>query len=394
MNKVAHKSRLLFIDLLRGWAILIMIEVHVFNSLIIPSIKDQGWFTYLNFINGLVAPSFLFISGFAFIISSQKGVDELRQFGYAFWKKLSRILLILIVGYSLHVPFFSLKRVIADSTPDQLLGFYNVDILQNIAIGLLFIFLSRILIKSEKVFNYFIITIAILIIFSAPFIWSIDFKQYFHVALADYFNPSYGSYFPLFPWIGFLLCGAIACIYYLKARENNEEKVYIKTITVIGLVMMAIGHFYLSDIFPESYRSAKPHPVFFFQRLGYVLVLFSICWYYLKRVADKNPENPNKISFFNSYVISTGRESLLIYWLHLQILYRRLWNGKSLESVVGQSFNVFQCVTTTLLLIIMMVIAAKSWGTFKSKNKKAASYVTAAVLIVVSLIFLLDIKVI
>lgn len=390
---MAPKQRLLFIDLLRGWAILVMIEVHVFNSLIIPSYKEAGWFVYLNFINGLVAPSFLFISGFAFVISSKKGLDELRHFGKTFWKKLSRILLIFVVGYSLHVPFFSLKRVLHDSTVDQLLGFYNVDILQNIAVGLLFVFMLRLVIKSDKIFYYAITIAALFVAVTAPFFWSFDFTPYMHVALADYLNPNNGSYFPLFPWLGFLLAGGVVCLLYLKARENNFETRFIRNLTIAGLLMIAVGHFYLSDIFPESYRAAKPHPVFFFQRLGYVIVLLNICWYYLKRAADKNPENPNQVNFFNDLVIFTGRESLLIYWLHLQVLYRRLWNGKSLESVVGQSFGIMECAGATILIIIIMVIVAKIWGSLKLNNPKAASYVTAGVLTAVTIIFLFDIKV-
>lgn len=57
-------------DLLRGLVIIIMIEVHVFNAFLLPELRQTGWFSVLNFINGLVAPSFLFVSGFAFQVSS------------------------------------------------------------------------------------------------------------------------------------------------------------------------------------------------------------------------------------------------------------------------------------------------------------------------------------
>jgi len=36
---VSTKNRLAFIDLLRGWALLVMIEVHVFNTFILPVLK-------------------------------------------------------------------------------------------------------------------------------------------------------------------------------------------------------------------------------------------------------------------------------------------------------------------------------------------------------------------
>ena len=65
-----EKVRYTFIDLLRGWAIILMIEPHVFNTFLLPELKQTGWFGVLNFINGLIAPAFLFVSGFAFQVSS------------------------------------------------------------------------------------------------------------------------------------------------------------------------------------------------------------------------------------------------------------------------------------------------------------------------------------
>ena len=76
---MAQKKRALFIDLLRGLVLLIMIEVHVFNSMLMLEIKEMSWYSYLNFINGLVAPSFLFVSGLVFVLSLQKSVDELKK---------------------------------------------------------------------------------------------------------------------------------------------------------------------------------------------------------------------------------------------------------------------------------------------------------------------------
>ena len=85
-----EKIRYIFIDLLRGWAILIMIEVHVFNAFLLPELKQTNWFDVLTFINGLVAPAFLFVSGFAFAVSSGSKLDDMRKLKYPFWKKLWR----------------------------------------------------------------------------------------------------------------------------------------------------------------------------------------------------------------------------------------------------------------------------------------------------------------
>jgi hypothetical protein len=84
-----------------------------------------------------------------------------------------------------------------------------------------------------------------------------------------------------------------------------------------------------------------------------------------------------------------GRESLLIYYLHLQIIYRRFLNGKSLDSIVGATYGVWECIIYTILLIILMIIIAKIWGGFKQKHKKGAQYITVAVISIAIILFLL-----
>ncbi|HMD13095.1 MAG TPA: heparan-alpha-glucosaminide N-acetyltransferase domain-containing protein, partial [Bacteroidota bacterium] len=70
MNSLPQtSSRLEFIDLLRGWAVFVMIETHVFNALLLPQLKEETFFKILTFVNGLVAPSFLFCAGLALAIT-------------------------------------------------------------------------------------------------------------------------------------------------------------------------------------------------------------------------------------------------------------------------------------------------------------------------------------
>ena len=373
-----EKVRFIFVDLLRGWALLVMIEVHVFNVMLLPSLKQTGWFTVLNFINGLVAPSFLFISGFAFMLSTQNKNEELRKFKFSFWKKLGRIFLILLAGYSLHLPILSLRRLVNYYSPDVILRIYNVDILQCIAAGLLILFAARILIKSDTWFNTFTITVFIITSLIASLVWQIDFGNYFPVLIAAYFSPKYGSLFPLFPWLGFLFAGAIMCKYYLDSRENNREEKYIKNIFISGLVLALLGHVLLSGITPLSFHMMHPHPLFFFQRLGYVMILTALCWYYVERRKTTA-----------SFVLDVGRESLLVYWLHLQIIYRKIINGNNLSSIYGGTFDVLEAVVATILLAILMIITAKYWGMFKKKYRTLVSNLTLGLVSLCIIIFLI-----
>ncbi len=365
-------------DLLRGWALIVMIEVHIFNAFLLPPLKTTGWFVVLNFINGLVAPAFLFVSGFAFIISTERKIDELRKFGKYFWNKLSRIGLIFLAGYSLHLPFFSFTKIINDASEDHLVTWFNVDILQCIASGLLLLILLRIIIKNERVFYLLILSLAILISLFSPIIWGIDFSKHMPLFFADYLTPQNGSYFPLFPWLFFILSGALYSHYYISARNQNHENNFIIRLSYYGLILIFIGHFFFSDLFNSPILTIRPNPLFLYQRLGYVLLLSSFFWYY----ADKRQTQ-------KSFVLDVSRESLLIYWFHLEVIYSKIWNGRSLADMMGGSFSVLESLAATLVLLLLMLISGNLWGLFKKKYPLYTRPIVSLIIITVIIIFLL-----
>ncbi len=360
-------KRLLFIDLLRGWALLVMIEVHVFNAFLKPEIKLQSWFGYLNFINGLVAPSFLFISGFAFMIASQRKLEDFRKYGYAFWRQIGRIMLIWGVGYSLHIPFLSLHKMQTRVEPEMWRQFFAVDVLQCIAFGLLLMFILRLLIKSDKIYNLVIVVCGIISAVVAPFIEQIDFSLCMAKPIAAYINSFNGSLFPLFPWLGFMLAGGIASSLYSKAKEGNYEEKYLKQTLYGSLVVLVVSY---ALLYIPAIGDFKPSPVFFLERLAIVLLLMvGLRYYEIWRKTEK------------SFVLDVGRESLLIYWLHLQVIYRKFWDDKSMEDIINFSMNVLEAIGSTLLLAFLMVITAKIWGAFKKRYKKTSQYIVAAVVV-------------
>lgn len=373
------KVRYTFIDLLRGWAIILMIEPHVFNTFLLPELKLTGWFGVVTFINGLIAPAFLFVSGFVFEISSGNKLDDMRKFKFPFWKKLWRIISIILIGYALHLPYKSLSNIINKSTPEQLQSFFAVDVLQCIGVGLLVLFALRLIIRSDKIYYYSLIVLTIVVTAVSPFFWKTEFTNYLHPVFANYFNRLNGSLFPVFPWLNFILVGAIFSKYFLNFASKGKEIKFIKGVTLVGTIMLLSGHLFYSGLFPGSLTSILPNPVFFVERLGYVLVFASLCWYY------NNWRNVNK-----SFVIDASRESLLIYWLHLVVIYSAIWGRKSFASLIGPSLNVVECIAATLLLMILMVLTAKLWGWLKTKFPKYATKVAWGVVGVLFVIFLLS----
>ena len=353
------KSRLAFIDLLRGWAVLVMVEVHVFNAFIRPDIRTEDWFKALNFINGLVAPSFIFISGFVFVLTSQKKIESFRSFGYPFWKQLGRIGLVLLTGYALHLPFYSLHRIITDTVEKGWLVFYQSDVLHCIAIGLLLLFLLRLAINDNRVYRAVLFLGGLIVIGIAPFIWNIDFINFMPAPLAAYMNGQHYSIFPLFPWMGFMLFGGFFAMGYSAAREAGREQVYISRLALVGALVMVGGA--IIDALPIHIHIAssdiRANPFFFLERLGIVLLLLTICWYY---AAWRHTER--------SFVLDAGRESLMVYAAHLLVIFGQFWQYHSLYFYYGKSAGVVSCIVATLVLVTLMVAAAKLWEWLKQNH--------------------------
>ncbi|HED36986.1 MAG TPA: DUF1624 domain-containing protein, partial [Ignavibacteria bacterium] len=255
---------------------------------------------------------------------------------------------------------------------------YNVDILQCIAAGLLFLFVLRIIIKSDDKYNKIVFALAILIFLVSPLVWKIDWGKFFIIPIAAYFNKQYGSLFPLFPWLGFLFSGTVTAKLYLNARTNNNEKKFIMNLTIVGLAFALGGHFLLSGIFPENYRMIRPHPVFDILRLGWVLFLLGMFWYYAEYRNTKR-----------SFVLDVGRESLLVYWLHLEIIYRHFWKGQSLVSAVNHKLNFIEAVMLVLIVATLMVLVAKIWGRFKKDYREPAAKLTFTIVSLCIIIFLI-----
>ncbi len=375
-----HKSRLSFIDLMRGLAMLVMIEVHVVNSMMIPTVRHEIWFQVLNFVNGMVAPSFIFISGFAFMLASHSKLDEFRKFGYPFWKQLGRILLIWFVGYLLHVPYFSLRNTIHYTSHDMWMKFSGVDVLQCIAFGLLLLFALRIWIQSDRAYLATVTAIGIFAVAAAEPVYRIDFTAFMPMMIADYFNVMNYSYFPLFPWLGFMSAGALSAWLFVKYRERKEEGDLIRRLAVIGLACVIIGGAYMvlmTEVF-HIIKDIRPHFSFFAARLGCVFLILAGCYRYCQRRGSISP-----------VILYPSQESLVVYFLHLELLYRKVWWDRSLVDLAGNNLTFAQCIGVTLGIIAVMLPVAWIWNYLKRRNEYFGRYAVACMFIAGGFIFII-----
>ena len=283
-----ERGRVEWLDLFRGAAVLAMMETHVMNTFLAPMLREAAWFAWLNWFNGLIAPAFLFIAGYAQGMSWRAGDAKLVVFG----RKSRRLLGVAALGYALHFPFTELgQRRLADA----LRVGTQVDVLQCLAVTLLVVLgvqaLVRVLsAKRRRAAGLAVVAcLGIATIALAPYsaAWSGG-----PVPLAAFVNDRTGSLFPVFPWAAFVFCGVLAGAF--AARKAGW---------MLVTAVLAKGGAHLLGDGTFSVLS----PAFFCERLAWVLALAALGHWVARGWRPRG-------------VLFAGRESLVMYAGHLVII--------------------------------------------------------------------------
>lgn len=371
-------KRVGFVDLLRGLAVIVMIQTHVFNATLRPPIKETGFFAVINFIDGLVAPAFLFASGLAYAVTTRRKVHDYLAFGFPLFKQVGRLLLILLVGYILHIPRFNYHHLAYEAGAEAWERFWQVDILHCIAVSLLVLQVLLLLLRSEKRLYRVVSGMTVAVVILTPLLWSVNWWNFLPIPIASYLNGMHYSLFPLFPWSAFLFAGALTGHYYNEARAASEPGMENRMMkravgAALGMIVLSFPLHPLAESFYPIYDYWHLSPSFFLLRLGLVIMICGGLFLWEQR---------RGISA-SSVMALFGRESLIVYVTHLTILYGD-FPGASLARRFGGAFGYGEAVSATLVLLGLMFVLALVWGRIKrgpAKVKYAAEGITVAVIV-------------
>ncbi len=363
MGTSAKPGRLQFIDAFRGWAVLVMIETHVLNATLRPELMETAFFKVVNFVNGLVAPAFLFASGLTFAISTRRKIGDYLRFRPALFKQLARLGLLLVIGYCLHIPKFEYHHLRYDAGIAAWNNFWQVDVLQCIGMTLFLLILLLLVLRTER--RLYIASAVILggVMAITPLVWETDFWAFFPIPVAEYFNGKHASLFPLLPWSAFVLAGSLAGYYYLQSSSQGGDKTLMgRRMTTlayiaVGIVLFSFALHPIAQVLYPSYDYWKSSPSFVLLRIGLVVLLLAGGYFWEKR---------RGISA-SSVVTISGRESLLVYAAHLMLLYGN-FKGPHFVDRIGHQFGYIQAFGVSLVLIILMALLAVVWNFIKSGN--------------------------
>lgn len=340
-NKTA---RLYFIDAMRAWAILMMLQGHFIDGLLDTAFRDNSTITFniWQYFRGITAPVFFTVSGFIFTYLLVRG-DKTGLKNPRVKKGIRRGLELLFIGYLLRMNLLGmLEGQIYDS-------FYLVDVLHCIGLSLLGIIgIYLITQKSKKFFFPLILISTTILLFLFEPIYNFWGFAFLPEALANYLTKANGSIFTIIPWFGYAAFGGFLSVLFTKFK--NFKYLYPTAITLslaFGLALILFS----SDLFLALSRATGIQlfaDIFFnnylFIRLGDVLVVFAI--FMLARSLMKSKT-----------VLKIGQSTLSIYIVHFIILYGS-FTGLGLYGFFHHSLSPTMAVSGALAFMIVSTYAA------------------------------------
>lgn len=375
-------KRFIFIDLFRGLAIIKMIEGHVFRALLVP---NSSFFkiSFINFLDGLTGPIFLFISGVSFAIVLIRHKEDFLRLNKKFFTRVQRILFIIFVGYWLHLPFFSLRKTFL-SSEDIMREFLKADILQCIGLSLLFLQFLFLIFRKESIFNWVVFMMGILILFSTPFVLNYDFPI-FPARVESYFkqypvSKDYPSPYPLFHWSAYLLAGYLIASIFFLLNEKNKGKLFFLALTVAGILLYFTGSKtagFFSKIYGTSFNFWYGSPNIFFMRLGAIFIIFSFLYFFERLfIQVAGP------------IVTLGTESLHAYWLHLVILFGSVLPIPTLLKIFPSKLSLLETSFVFFGLTTFVYFTSYLWNRLKHESPYLSKIVLRGIVAIFLIIFI------
>ncbi|MFS4491672.1 acyltransferase family protein [Maribacter sp. 2308TA10-17] len=348
-------TRLYFIDAMRAWAILMMLQGHFIDGLLDNAFRDNSDFVYSTwkYFRGMTAPVFFTVSGFIFtyllIRVPEKGFENPRV-----KKGIRRGLELLAIGYLLRMNLMGiLNGEIYSST-------YLVDVLHCIGLSILGIIGIYLLTYSKKKFLFPTVLVAITMLL---FLFEPQYQKWTYGflpdALANYFTKTNGSVFTIFPWFGYASFGAFISV--LFTRYKNFKHLYpaaISIAAVLGVVLI----FFSSDFFLAVSRATGLQmfaDIFFnnylFIRLGDVFIAFAVFMM-------------GRQWLTNSTLLKIGQSTLSIYIIHFIILYGS-FTGLGLYQYFHHSLSPTVVIASAIAFMVVCSFTALVYEKHKASIK-------------------------
>ena len=339
-------SRLIFIDIIRAFAICMMLEGHFIDGLLAPEYRDENNLFYAtwHYIRGMTAPVFFTVSGFIFtyLLIKEQNPAKMGWNHVRVQKGVRRGINLIIIAYLLRANILNLF------TPGYTdMNVRRVDVLHCIGLSLLFLIAFYLLTyrrKNRLRMSIMLLGTTFVAFFFEP-IYSHLTYEYLPMALANYFTKENGSVFTIFPWFGYASLGGFMGFLFYKNRENPHlYRNMIIWYIFLGVILITFPYWMgkIADTLQIHSLQLIAHGDYLIKRIGNVLLFFAL--FMILRHVITSPT-----------LQKIGQNTLSIYVIHYIILYGS-FTGMGLYRYFHDQLTPWQAIIGAILFVIVTIL--------------------------------------
>ena len=339
-------SRLIFIDIIRAFAICMMLEGHFIDGLLAPEYRDENNLFYAtwHYIRGMTAPVFFTVSGFIFtyLLIKEQNPAKMGWNHVRVQKGVRRGINLIIIAYLLRANIFNLF------TPGYTdMNVRRVDVLHCIGLSLLFLIAFYLLTyrrKNRLRMSIMLLGTTFVAFFFEP-IYSHLTYEYLPMALANYFTKENDSVFTIFPWFGYASLGGFMGFLFYKNRENPHlYRNMIIWYILLGVILITFPYWMgkIADTLQIHSLQLIAHGDYLIKRIGNVLLFFAL--FMILRHVITSPT-----------LQKIGQNTLSIYVIHYIILYGS-FTGMGLYRYFHDQLTPWQAIIGAILFVIVTIL--------------------------------------
>ncbi len=389
---VAPKSRLAYIDWMRGLACLLMFQTHCYDSWLGGNARQSRFFMYSQLGGTFPAPLFLFLAGISFALVTEKLLQKdvtVSQIGRTTIRRGAEIF-----GFGL---LFRLQEYLISWGWAPKSDLLRVDILNTIGLSMMLMgalcWIVLVLlggrepmwgqlsapappgVASDGAVRQSVgearprfraplvlaaLATALVISLLTPLLWTTWRPRFLPWPIESYVNGVHNLgtpqawLFPIFPWSAFAFAGlGVGFILQSPWTRAREAKVFL-SLGIAGVALIELSRWL--DAQPRQLYAVYDYwhtsPDFFLIRVGMLLVILTAVYAWCRWGLAQWGFSP---------LIQLGQASLLVYWVHIEFVYGRV-------SILAKHAQTLGGATTGLAIIFLAMLAlayirthAKRW---------------------------------
>ena len=342
-------NRIYFLDALRAFAILMMLQGHFISGLLdaTPAIQESNLYYWWDYCRGFTAPVFFTITGWVFTYLLLKG-EQKEAPNPRIRKGIRRSVELLLWGYvlRLNLPMLFHGKING--------SFWQPDVLQIIGLGILFVLGIYRVFKNRSIRAFAFLCLALFIFFTEPLYSGADLS-FLPKGIAGYMVKGNGGVFYLFPWLGYVAIGAFLGHLFLEL-EKKHYNFWGGIFLVFGYLLVNYSSswwMYFHQFFPGDLMKDVAYNNFLFIRLGNVFVLLAL--FILLEPLLKN-----------RLWQQIGSNTLSIYILHYFVLYGSL-SGLGLYKFLKKSLAPTEAIGGAILFMLVITLLVLTYRKIRSR---------------------------